>query len=381
MFKKTATVMTIVTGSLMAGAGCNNPGPQKDASADSVKTTPVLVQPYGEVDGKPVSQYTLANQHGMVVKLINYGGIITDIITPDKDGKPGNVVLSYDSLAGYRQKGNPYFGTLVGRYANRIAKATFKIDSAEYKLAANNNGNSLHGGLKGFDKALWQVTPLPGDSSLLLEYTSPDGEEGYPGTLQAKVIYTLTADNALKIEYIATTDKPTPINLTQHTYFNLSAGKEPTILNHQLQLDAPSFTPVDAQLIPTGKIDAVKGTPMDFTTAKPIGQDIAKVEGGYDHNYVFDKAEMKVRGSLYDPSSGRVMTFSTSEPGVQFYTGNFLDGTLQHTRNGAVYGKNAGLCLEAQHFPDSPNQPAFPNVILKPGEKYTQTTVYQFGVK
>ncbi|WP_343702812.1 aldose epimerase family protein [Chitinophaga sp.] len=383
MFKKTASLMTIVTCSLLAGSACNSAGPKKSVAEDSAAATAaaIEVQPYGEVDGQPVSQYTLANGKGMIVKVINYGGIITDIITPDKEGKAGNVVLSYDSLAGYRQKGNPYFGTLVGRYANRIAKAKFKIDSAEYKLAANNNGNSLHGGLKGFDKAIWKATPLPGDSSLLLEYTSPDGEEGYPGTLQAQVIYTLTANNGLKIEYVATADKPTPVNLTNHTYFNLSAGKDSTILNHVLQLDAPSYTPVDGQLIPTGKIELVKGTPMDFTTAKRIGDDIGKVKGGYDHNWVFEKEGLQTVGSLYDPGSGRFMTLATSEPGVQFYTGNFLDGSLKYTRNGAYYGKNAGLCLETQHFPDSPNQPSFPNTILKPGARYTQTTIYQFSVK
>lgn len=383
MLKKTATVMTIITGSLLTGAGCNNAGPKKNTTADSTIaiTSNIPAQPYGEVDGQPVTQYTLTNAAGMVVKVISYGGIITDIITPDKEGKPGNVVLSYDSLAGYRQQGNPYFGTIVGRYANRIAKATFQIDSGVYKLAPNNNGNSLHGGLKGFDKALWKVTPLPGDSSLLLEYNSAAGEEGYPGNLQATVIYTLTAGNALKIEYLATTDEPTPVNLTQHTYFNLSAGKEANILNHQLQLSAPAYTPVDAKLIPTGKIEPVKGTPMDFTTAKRIGDDIGKVAGGYDHNWVFEKEGLQTVGSLYDPASGRLMTIATSEPGIQFYTGNFLDGKLQHTRNGAQYGKNAGLCLEAQHFPDSPNQPSFPNTILRPGERYTQTTIYQFSTK
>lgn len=379
MFKKLTTVMTIITGSLIVTSACNNQSSEKKTNADSTVTPAPLH--YGDLAGQEVLQYTLTNDSGMVVKVLNYGGVITDILVKDKAGELGNVVLSYDSLAGYVQKGNPYFGTLVGRYANRIAKAKFKLDK-EYTLAANNNGNSLHGGLKGFDKVIWKVTQLPGDSSLLLEYTSADGEEGYPGTLDAKVIYTLTADNALKLEYVATTDKPTPVNLTQHTYFNLSAGKDSTILDHVLQLNAPSFTPVDAKLIPTGKIEPVKGTPMDFTSPTRIGDHIAEVEGGYDHNWVFDKKEgSAVIGTLYHPASGRLMTISTSEPGIQFYTGNFLDGSLQNTRNGAKYGKNAGLCLEAQHFPDSPNQPSFPNVILKPGERYTQTTVYQFGTK
>lgn len=378
MFKKLTTVMTIITGSLIATSSCNNQTTENKKNADSTVTPAPLH--YGDLGGQEVLQYTLTNDSGMVVKVLNYGGVITDIHTPDKNGTIDNVVLSYDSLAGYIQKGNPYFGTLVGRYANRIAKASFKLDK-EYKLAANNNGNSLHGGLKGFDKVIWKVTQLPGDSSLLLEYTSADGEEGYPGNLDAKVIYTLTADNSLKLEYVATTDKPTPVNLTQHTYFNLSAGKDATILDHVIQLNASGYTPVNDVLIPTGKIDSVKGTPMDFTTPTRIGDHIAEVKGGYDHNWVLNKSGVAEAGTLYHPGSGRFMTFYTSEPGIQFYTGNFLDGSLQHTRNGAKFGKNAGLCLEAQHYPDSPNQPSFPNVILKPGERYTQTTVYHFGVK
>lgn len=376
MLNKLSTFMACSFAGLLAFSACNN-------AADEKKTATMLTsQPYGNLSGTEITQYTLTNANGMIVKILNYGGVITDIITKDKDGTPGNVVLSYDTLAGYLQPGNPYFGTLVGRYANRIAKATFKIDTATYHLAVNNNGNALHGGLKGFDKVVWSVTPLPGDSSLLLEYQSKDGEEGYPGNLSAQVIYTLTADNSLKIEYVATTDKPTPVNLTQHTYFNLSAGKSADILNHELQLDAPGYTPVDDQLIPLGRIDSVQGTPMDFTTPHRIGARIDSVKGGYDHNWVFSKEGGLAKvGSLYDPASGRLMTVYTSEPGIQFYTGNFLDGSLKFTRNGATYGKNAGLCLEAQHFPDSPNQPSFPNTILKPGGKYTQTTIYQFSVK
>lgn len=382
MFIKRISLMTIISGSLLA-ASCNNPSAEKkaDGETDSTAAAAATVQKYGSFNGQDVMQYTLTNASGMVVKVLNYGGVITDIITPDRDGNKGNVVLSYDSLAGYLQPGNPYFGTIVGRYGNRIAKATFKLDGETYTLAANNDGNTLHGGLKGFDKQVWKATPQPGDSSIVLEYTSKDKEEGYPGTLQVQVTYTVTADNALKIEYAATTDKATPVNLTQHTYFNLSAGKEATILDHELQLNAPSYTPVDAKLIPIGKIAPVKGTPMDFTTAKKIGRDIEQVKGGYDHNWVFDKKGFETVGSLYDSASGRLMTFATSEPGVQFYTGNFLDGSLTNTRNGVKYGKNAGLCLETQHFPDSPNQPSFPSTILKPGEKYTHTTVYKFSVK
>ena len=340
---------------------------------------------YGEVDGEKITQYTLTNPSGMIVKIINYGGTVTDIIVPDKNGKPGNVVLGYDSLAGFLQTGNPYFGCLVGRYANRIANAKFTLDGKEYKLAANNNGNTLHGGLKGFDKRVWKAGDINTDSvsSIKFTYDSKDGEEGYPGNLHSEVVYTLTKDNELKIEYAATTDKATPVNLTNHCYFNLSAGTDSTILDHELMLRATQFTPVNDQLIPTGKIDTVKGNAMDFTSAKKIGRDIAQVAGGYDHNWVFQKPENRfdMVASLYHQPSGRYMEVHTSEPGIQFYSGNFLDGTLKHTRGGAKYVKHAGLCLETQHFPDSPNQPSFPNTILKPGETYQQITVYKFSTK
>jgi len=340
---------------------------------------------YGEVDGEKITQYTLTNPSGMIVKIINYGGTVTDIIVPDKNGKPGNVVLGYDSLAGFLQTGNPYFGCLVGRYANRIANAKFTLDGKEYKLAANNNGNTLHGGLKGFDKRVWKASDINTDSvsSIKFTYDSKDGEEGYPGNLHSEVVYTLTKDNELKIEYAATTDKATPVNLTNHCYFNLSAGTDSTILDHELMLRATQFTPVNDQLIPTGKIDTVKGNAMDFTSAKKIGRDIAQVAGGYDHNWVFQKPENRfdMVASLYHQPSGRYMEVHTSEPGIQFYSGNFLDGTLKHTRGGAKYVKHAGLCLETQHFPDSPNQPAFPTTILKPGETYQQITVYKFSIK
>jgi aldose 1-epimerase len=302
-------------------------------------------------------------------------------MAPDKNGKMGNVVLGYDSLAGYLQIGNPYFGCLVGRYANRIANAKFTLDGKEYPLAANNNGNTLHGGLKGFDKVIWTVKSV-NDSSLSLSYLSKDGEEGYPANLTANVIYSLMPDNGLKIEYSATTDKATPVNLTNHCYFNLSAGTDSTILDHELMLNADKYTPVNDKLIPTGKIDPVKGGPMDFTTTKKIGRDISQVAGGYDHNWVLNEMGKSFSvASLFHAPSGRYMEVWTTEPGIQFYSGNFLDGTLKNTRGGAKYIKHAGLCLETQHFPDSPNQPSFPNTILKPGETYTQTTVYKFSTK
>lgn len=340
---------------------------------------------YGEVDGEKVIKYTLTNPSGMIVKILNYGGTVTDIMVPDKDGKMGNVVLGYDSLSGYLQKGNPFFGCLVGRYANRIANAKFTLDGKEYKLAANDNGNTLHGGVKGFDKRVWKASDINTDSiaSLKFTYDSKDGEEGYPGNLHSVVVYTLTKDNGLRIEYTATTDKATPVNLTNHCYFNLSAGADSTILNHELMIKARQFTPVNAHLIPTGSIDSVRGGAMDFTSGKEIGRDIAQVEGGYDHNWVFQKPENRfdMVASLYHQPSGRFMEVFTTEPGIQFYSGNFLNGTLTNTRGGAKYVKHAGLCLETQHFPDSPNQPAFPNTILKPGETYQQVTVYKFSTK
>ena len=340
---------------------------------------------YGEVDAEKVTQYTLTNPSGMSVKIINYGATVTDIMTPDKNGKFGNVVLGYDSLSGFLQTGNPYFGCIVGRYANRIANAKFTLDGKEYTLAPNNDGNTLHGGNKGFDKRVWKASDIDTDSvsSIKFSYDSKDMEEGYPGNLHAEVVYTLTKNNELKIEYTATSDKATPVNLTNHCYFNLSAGADSTILDHELMLNAGQYTPVNSKLIPTGKIDTVKGNPMDFTTAKKIGKDIAQVAGGYDHNWVFQKPENRfdMIASLYHEPSGRYMEVRTTEPGIQFYSGNFLNGTLKNTRGGAKYIKHAGLCLEAQHFPDSPNQPSFPNTILKPGETYQQITTYKFSTK
>ncbi|MEP6596165.1 MAG: aldose epimerase family protein [Ginsengibacter sp.] len=342
----------------------------------------IAEQPYGNYNGEAVTKYTITNPSGMEVSILNYGGTVTGIITPDKDGNKGNVVLSYDSLAGYLQKGDPYFGALVGRYGNRIANGKFNLDGKTYTLATNNNGNSLHGGLKGFDKVIWKAEKLQGDSSIQLTYLSKDGEEGYPGNLNVIVVYTLTENNKLKIDYTATTDKPTPVNLTNHSYFNLSAGKDSTIFNHEVTINANKFTEVNDNLIPTGKLPGVKGTPMDFTSAKSVGKDIQQVKGGYDHTYVLNRNGdgIEKAATVYDPSSGRFMEVWTTQPGIQFYTGNFLDGTLSHTANGSKYVQHAALCLETQHFPDSPNQPTFPSAILKPGETYHQTTVYKFLV-
>ena len=365
-------------------SACNN----ETNKINGMETKHAVIKPgitehsFGNFENQPVKKYTITNDSGMQVSILNYGGTVTDIITPDKEGNKGNVVLGFDSLSGYLQKGNPYFGALIGRYGNRIANARFTLDGKTYHLAANNNGNSLHGGIKGFDKVIWNAEKS-GDSSLVLTYLSKDGEEGYPGNLNVKVVYTLTSNNGLKIDYTATTDKATPLNLTNHSYFNLSGGKDSTILNHEVMIDADKYTEVNDKLIPTGKLPDVKNTPMDFTTEKTVGKDIEQVKGGFDHNWVLNKKgnDIEKAATVYDPSSGRMMEVWTTQPGIQFYTGNFLDGSLTNTYNGVKYIKHAALCLETQHFPDSPNQPSFPNTILKPGETFHQTTIYQFSVK
>lgn len=371
----------LLLGLTLISLSCNNDSEKKkEIVAAKVSVTE---KPFGNYDGKPVTEYTLTNAVGMQVGIINYGGAVTKIITPDKTGAMGDVVTGFESLEGFLQKGVPYFGALIGRYGNRIAKGKFSLDGKEYTLAGNNNGNHLHGGNKGYDKVYWNIEKQAGDSSLKLTYLSKDGEEGYPGNLNIEVIYTLTSDNAVRIDYTATTDKSTPVNLTNHSYFNLSAGEDSTILNHQLELVADKYTPVDDGLIPTGQLADVKNTPMDFNTAKTIGKDIDSVKGGYDHNWVLKRngnGLEKVAG-LYEPGSGRYMEVLTTEPGLQFYSGNFLDGTLTNTKNGVKYVLHGALCLEAQHFPDSPNEPTFPTTILKPGETYKQTTLYRFSVK
>jgi aldose 1-epimerase len=381
--KKLLLLLPIIA--LLFLVACNNESnnqPEEQAKDTAMKFS-INEQPFGSYEGENITKYMLTNPGGMQVGIINYGGTITDIITTDKAGNKGNVVLGFDSLTGYLQKGNPYFGSLVGRYGNRIANGKFTLDGQQYTLAGNNNGNSLHGGNKGYDKVVWKAEKLPGDSSLQLTYLSKDGEEGYPGNLTVKVVYTLGADNGLKIDYTATTDKATPVNLTNHAYYNLSAGKDSSILNHDLMINADKFTEVNDKLIPTGKLPEVKDGPMDFTSSKMIGKEIQQVEGGYDHNWILNKKGngLEKAAELYEPASGRVMEVWTTEPGIQFYSGNFLNGSLTNTRNGAKYVKHAGLCLETQHYPDSPNQPAFPSTILKPGETYRQTTVYKFSTR
>ena len=368
---------------LIVTLSCHQSKTNADGNADTNSGKQVKAW-YGNIglQGPEVDRYELSNSNGIIIDILDYGGTITSVRVPDKNGNIGDIVLGYDSLSGYLQKGNPYFGCLVGRYANRIANAKFSLNNQVYHLAANDHQNTLHGGMKGFDKVIWTVNSYS-DSSLSLTYISKDGEEGFPGTLTATVIYTLTSSNELKIDYSASCDKTTPVNLTNHTYFNLSAGKDSTILDHELQLSASQYTAVNDQLIPTGIQLPVKNTAMDFTVAKRIGKDLDLVKGGYDHNWVLDKPADSLAkiGALYHPASGRLMEIFTTQPGIQFYSGNFLDGTLKGGKSGAVYIKHAGLALETQHFPDSPNQPSFPSVIVSPGKPYHQLTIYKFSVR
>ncbi len=327
--------------------------------------------------------HVLKNKNGTEIHVTNYGGIVTKILTKNKSGAIGDIALGFDKAEDYEKNPqHPYFGALIGRYGNRIAKGRFTLDGKEYKLAVNNGPNHLHGGIKGFDKVFWD-TKQEGNK-LTLSYTSKDGEEGYPGNLKVTVTYELNDKDEWKIDYLAETDKATPLNLTQHTYWNLSADKGSTILDHELMINADEITVVDKDLTPTGELKKVSKTVMDFTKPKVIGLDIAKVTegGGFDHNWVLrgKMGELRQAATLYHPKSGRFMEVLTTEPGIQFYSGNFLDGKLTG-KNGDAYVKNDGLCLETQHYPDSPNHPNFPSTILRPGNKYTSTTVYKFSVK
>jgi aldose 1-epimerase len=348
----------------------------------------ITKQAYGTTaDGIAVDEYTLTNSNGMEMKVITYGGIITSLSAPDRHGNQGNIVLGFDNLADYETK-NPYFGAIIGRYGNRIGGAKFSIDGTEYTLAANNGPNSLHGGVKGMDKVVWTAAEAEVENGVGLElsYLSPDGEEGYPGNLSVKVVYTLTEDNELRIEYTATTDQATVVNLTQHSYFNLAGNGAGTIYDHVLQINADQYTPVDETLIPTGENVDVVGTPFDFRNPKTIGAGIRSndpqvvIGRGYDHNFVLnsDDGSLSKAAWVYEPTTGRTMEVWTTEPGVQFYTGNFLDGTLVGS-SGGMYRQGEGFCLETQHFPDSPNQANFPSTVLQPGDTYQSTTVYRFG--
>lgn len=374
-----AVAVGITCGAMVAGCGGGT-----EMEADSAQG-----EPFGVVEGDSVKVYTLRNAAGMEARVTNYGGIILSLMVPDREGQLGDVVLGFDSPGGYLE-GNPaYFGAIIGRYGNRIAGGRFTLEGETYELARNDGPNHLHGGVKGFDKVVWDAEPFrrDGESGLEFRYTSPSGEEGYPGTLEATVTYTLTDGNELIFDYHAVTDRATPVNLTQHSYFNLAGHGSGDILDHVVTIDAEHFTPVDSTLIPTGEIRPVEGTPFDFTEPTPIG---ARIEEdteqlrfglGYDHNFVLRRegpaAEPVLAARVAEQTSGRVMEILTTEPGLQFYSGNFLDGTLTG-KDGVVYEHRTGFAMETQHFPDSPNQPAFPATILRPGEQYTSRTIYRF---
>jgi aldose 1-epimerase len=378
-------IITVATLGIFAAylTGC-------ESMSNSSKGT-ITKSAFGQTpDGTPVELYTLRNANGMEATIMTYGGIVTSLKVPDKNGKFDDVVLGYDNLDGYI-KSSPYFGALIGRYGNRIAKGRFSLDGVEYTLAVNNTPNALHGGLKGFDKVVWTVAEAEvGEHGPKLElmYLSKDGEEGYPGNLKVKATYTLTEDNALKVKFKATTDKDTVCNLTHHSYFNLAGSGD--VLSHIVQINADTFTPVDAGLIPTGELAPVAGTPFDFRTPAAIGARInetnneqIKFAGGYDDNWVLNKksaGELSLAASVTEPTSGRTLEVWTTSPGMQFYTGNFLDGTITG-KNGRVYQFRNAFCMEPQHFPDSPNHPAFPTTELKPGQTYHNTIIYKFSAK
>ncbi|MBD3322447.1 MAG: galactose-1-epimerase [Chitinivibrionales bacterium] len=340
-------------------------------------------------DGREIKVFTLGNKRGLAADISNFGGIVTRLLAPDKSGAPADIVLGYSDVTHYITE-SPYFGCLVGRYGNRIGGGTFELNGETFNLALNENGvRHLHGGTRGFDKVVWDAEPIKKENEVVLRlrYVSPDGEEGYPGTLSVEVDYRLTEKNELAIDYTATTDKDTVVNLTHHSYFNLAGDGAGDILDHIVQINAAHYTPVDPNLIPNGEIAPVSGTPLDFSTARRIGEQAGKdfeqlkiVGGGIDHNYVLDKKdnELLLAAKVREPSSGRLMEVYTTEPGMQFYTGNMLDGTLKG-KTGAIYKKHSGFCMETQHFPDSPNKPEFPSTVLRPGDTYRHSTVYRFG--
>lgn len=340
----------------------------------------VQVSSFGKLtDGTAVELFTLTNSSGLTAKITNYGTIITELHVPDRAGKNGDVVLGFDNLEQYL-KGHPFFGCTVGRVANRIAKGTFTLEGKTYQVAVNNGPNHLHGGLKGFDKMVWKAEPQSG-AAVKFSYTSADGEEAYPGEVRVTVLMTFTDKNELSIDYTAAADKPTPINLTNHSYFNLA--EQGDVLSHELMIAADQYTPKDENSIPTGEIRAVKGTPMDFTKPHAIGARFSQLEEkpvGYDHNYVLNGAgkRLSLAARVFEPKTGRVMEVSTTEPGVQLYTSNYLDGSLTG-KGGVVYRQHSGFCLETQHFPDSVNHAKFPSTILRPGQTYRQTTVHKFA--
>ena len=345
-------------------------------------------RPFGKVDEKDVALYTLTNEAGMMMSVTDYGGIVTSFFVPDRTGKMDDIVLGYNTVDAYVKK-NPYFGAIIGRYGNRIGKARFSLGGKEYVLPINDGPNSLHGGVKGFDKVVWKSREAKRDDAVGVEFTyeSRDGEQGFPGNLSSTVVYWLTNNNEFAIDYAATTDKETIVNLTQHNYWNLSGENSGDILSHELTIFADRYTPVDAVAIPTGELAPVKGTPMDFTTPSAVGgrigadfEQLKLGKGGYDHNWVLNRKsadDLEPAAVVVDRKSGRRMEVFTTEPGIQFYSGNFLDGTIIG-KQGKPYAYRNGLCLETQHFPDSPNKPGFPSTVLRPGQKYKSMTTYKF---
>jgi aldose 1-epimerase len=358
----------------------------------AVEAAPVSSKPFGTLrDGEKVELYTLKNNNGVAAEITTYGAAVVSLVTPDRTGKPADIALGFDSVKGYTNKAflklNPFFGGTIGRYANRIADGQFVLDGQKIQVDRNDHGNSLHGGSKGFDKRVWQAEILPSKNpSVRFKLHSADGDQGYPGAVDVSVTYTLTDQNDLEMAYTANTTKKTVINLTNHTYYNLAGEGSGTILNHVLQIPADYYTPVNAKLIPTGELKAVEGTPMDFRKPHAIGEQITEVGGqpvGYDHNYVVNKKllpGLKLNAEVYEPVSGRLLQVYSDQPGVQFYSGNFLDGTVVG-KSGKAYTQYTGFCLEPQHFPDSPNQPKFPSVVLEPGKAYSAKITVHFGTK
>ncbi|MAW94864.1 MULTISPECIES: aldose epimerase family protein [unclassified Leeuwenhoekiella] len=389
---KKLMVVPVVLGMAFTAVNCKNET-KKDETAvvEEMPQASITKSDFGMFqDSIPVEKYALVNANGMEVDVITYGGIITSLKAPSQDSTFQDVVLGFDSLDQYVE-GSPYFGAIIGRYGNRIAKGEFKLDGETYKLPANDGENSLHGGTAGFDKVVWNAEEVKdGDNvGLKLTYLSPDGDMGYPGNLETTVTYTLQADNTLMVKYEATTDKPTVVNLTQHSYFNLSGDFDKTILDTEIMINADQYLPVDAGLIPTGELKSVAGTPFDFNKPKKIGAEINEENDqlkkglGYDHCWILNGTggEMKLAATALDPESGRFMEIMTTEPAIQFYTGNFLDGTLTQKGGEGTYAYRSGFCLETQHYPDSPNQADFPSTVLKPGEKYETTTSFKFSVR
>ncbi len=382
----------VVAASLTVTAGCggSDQGPAPSANQTPMPLMSATPFPERTADDKAVHLITLRNVKGMEATILTFGGIILTLQAPDRTGAVDDIVLGFNDVKSYAASTNPYFGSIIGRYGNRIAKGQFTLDGTTYKLATNNGPNHLHGGNRGFDKVVWNYD-LNQDAngvSAILTYTSPDGEEGYPGAVKARVTYTLTGDNRLIVDYHATTDKPTVINLTQHSYFNLAGSRADNILDHELQINADRYTPVDSTLIPTGELASVEGTPFDFRKATKIGARINESHPqlgfgkGYDHNYVLTRSGtgLAEAARVYEPLTGRTLTITTTEPGIQLYTGNFLDGTLTG-KGGRVYPHRGGFCLETQHYPDSPNQPKFPSTVLRPGEEYKTQTIFALGVR